>query len=66
MAQQHDGMNPVSSVAIDANDLDLGSLVGMEGSVLEAIVREVREESNDDPQARHSSHSSYSSHSTSW
>jgi hypothetical protein len=66
MAHKNDAIAPASVVAIDAHELDLGVLVGMEGSVLESIVREVREEASDDPQARHSSHSSYSSHSTSW
>jgi hypothetical protein len=65
MAQKNDVMTPTGSIAIDAHDLDLGVLVGLEGSVLESIVREVREEKNEDPQARHSSHSSYSSHSQS-
>ena len=65
MAGKNDAV-VASSVSIDAQDLDLSALVGMEGSVLDAIVREVRAENDEDPQARHSSHSSYSSHSTRW
>jgi hypothetical protein len=64
MDQSIQGTQP-TGVMLDATELDLSMLVGMQGSVLESIVREVRVEADEDPQARHSSHSSYSSHSNS-
>jgi hypothetical protein len=64
MSHFDDNTKP-TSVMLDVQEFDLSSLVGMQGSVLESIAREVREEADEDPQARHSSHSSYSSHSNS-
>jgi len=51
-------------ISLDLEDIDLNSVQGLEGSALEAIVKELQVPERPQEQAKHSSHHSYSTHGT--
>jgi hypothetical protein len=51
-------------ISLDLEEIDLDSVKGLEGSALEAIIKELQVPERPQEQAKHHSHHSYSTHGT--